>query len=142
MSGPAFRHPHRVTFHETDMAGVVHFSNFFRYAEAAEHAFARDLQEETGIPLLDTGRAWPRVHASCDFHSPARFDDLLEISLFPDEPGQRSLTYRFEIHRDTTLIASGRIVVAHIDATATPPRAIPIPDALRDALGRRRGAGT
>ena len=33
----------RVEFAETDMAGQVHFSNFFRYMEAAEHAFFRSL---------------------------------------------------------------------------------------------------
>ena len=32
----------RVLFHETDMAGVVHFSCFFRYMEEAEHALWRE----------------------------------------------------------------------------------------------------
>ncbi|MHC4993297.1 MAG: acyl-CoA thioesterase, partial [Planctomycetota bacterium] len=30
-----------VEFFETDMAGIVHFSNYFRYMEATEHAFFR-----------------------------------------------------------------------------------------------------
>ena len=34
----------RVEFCETDMMGIVHFSNFFRYAEAAEPAFYRSLE--------------------------------------------------------------------------------------------------
>ena len=33
----------RVEFSETDMAGIVHYSNFFRYMEAAEHEFFRAL---------------------------------------------------------------------------------------------------
>ena len=33
----------RVEFSETDMAGIVHFSNFFRFMESAEHAFFRSL---------------------------------------------------------------------------------------------------
>lgn len=137
MPGPSFIHRHRVSFHETDMAGVVHFSNFFRFVENAEHAFARELQEETGFPLLAEGHAWPRVHASCDFQSPARFDDLLEIHLHLDAPGTSSLRYRFEILRDATLLASGKIVVAHIDTLSSPPRATPLPDAIRAALDRR-----
>ena len=32
-----------VTFAETDMAGILHFSNYFRYMEEAEHAFFRSL---------------------------------------------------------------------------------------------------
>ena len=31
----------RVQFAETDMAGVVHFSNYFRWMEEVEHAFFR-----------------------------------------------------------------------------------------------------
>ena len=33
-----FRLVRQVEFSETDMAGIVHYSNFFRYMEAAEHA--------------------------------------------------------------------------------------------------------
>ena len=36
-----FRVTRRVEFHETDMAGIVHFSNFFRYMEFAEVEFLR-----------------------------------------------------------------------------------------------------
>ena len=38
-----FKHIRRVEFAETDMAGIVHFSNFFRMMEATEHAFFRSL---------------------------------------------------------------------------------------------------
>ena len=40
MSEP-FRVTRRVEFGDTDMAGIVHFSNFFRYMESAETAFLR-----------------------------------------------------------------------------------------------------
>jgi len=33
----------RVQFAETDMAGVVHFSNYFRWMEEVEHAFFRSV---------------------------------------------------------------------------------------------------
>ena len=34
-----FRTTRMVEFFETDMAGIMHFSTFFRYMESAEHAF-------------------------------------------------------------------------------------------------------
>jgi acyl-CoA thioesterase FadM len=51
-----------VQFSETDAAGIVHFSNFFRYFEDAEHALWR----EAGGSILDRDSAigWPRVAAS------------------------------------------------------------------------------
>ena len=36
-----FRLTRRVHFYETDSAGIVHFSVFFRYMEEAEHAMWR-----------------------------------------------------------------------------------------------------
>ena len=38
-----YRYRRRVEFSETDLAGIVHFSNYFRYMEAAEHEFFRSL---------------------------------------------------------------------------------------------------
>ena len=66
----------RVEFYETDMAGIVHFSNFFRFMEACEHAFLRSLDHELHGMLdgLETG--WPRVNATCDYRAPARFGDI------------------------------------------------------------------
>ena len=37
-----FRLKRRVQFYETDAAGIVHFSTYFRYMEEAEHALWRD----------------------------------------------------------------------------------------------------
>jgi acyl-CoA thioesterase FadM len=36
----------RVQFAETDMAGIVHFSNYFRWMEEVEHAFFRSVGPE------------------------------------------------------------------------------------------------
>ena len=50
-----FKVRRRVEFSETDMAGIVHYSNFFRYMEAAEHAFFRSL----GLSIhKQPGGAW------------------------------------------------------------------------------------
>ena len=39
---PGFRYTRKVFFYETDLAGVVHFSCYFRYMEEAEHALQVD----------------------------------------------------------------------------------------------------
>jgi len=38
-----FKLTRRVEFAETDMAGIMHYSNYFRFMETAEHAFFRSL---------------------------------------------------------------------------------------------------
>src|SRR2546423_13926804 len=62
----------RVQFSETDAAGIVHFSCFFRYMEDAEHALwrANDLR----IHTAESAIGWPRVAASCEFHRALKFE--------------------------------------------------------------------
>ena len=59
MAAHEFTITRRVEFSETDMAGIVHFSNFCRYMEHAEHAFFRSLDRSIVDPALGIG--WPRA---------------------------------------------------------------------------------
>ena len=134
MSTPAFEIQRRVEFYETDMAGIVHFSNFFRYMETCEHTFLRTLDHELHGQLEGLETGWPRVHATCDYRAPARFGDLLTIRLFIAEVRNRSVRYRFEVSRDETLIAEGSIAAAHVALTPDGIKAVPLPPALAQKL--------
>jgi acyl-CoA thioester hydrolase len=104
-----FRTNRRVEFCDTDMAGIVHFANFFRFMEAAEHAYLRACG--LGVFLQWEGQTitFPRVSASCDFRRPARFQDVLDITVTVDHLGRSSVRYRFTFHRGDELIAEGQI---------------------------------
>ena len=134
MSSPAHQITRRVEFYETDMAGIVHFTNFFRFMEACEHDFLRTLDHELHgvVEGLETG--WPRVNATCDYRAPARFGDELTVSLFIEEVRNRSVRYRFEIGKGETLVAEGRLSVAHVALTDGGIKAVPLPNELRDKL--------
>ena len=90
------------------MAGIVHFANFYAYMEETEHEFFRSL----GLQIVDrkpdgTIISWPRVEASCSFHAPAFYGDVLEARLTLERMGEKSLTYRVEFRRGETLVAVG-----------------------------------
>ena len=70
-----FKVQRRVEFSETDMAGIMHYSNFFRFMETAEHGFYRSLGFSVVMPETDPRLGWPRVHAECDYRKPLRFED-------------------------------------------------------------------
>jgi acyl-CoA thioester hydrolase len=63
----------RVQFSDTDMAGIVHFSNFFRYMERVEHGFFRSLGFSIVDPPVEGAErvGWPRVHAVLRLHGTA-----------------------------------------------------------------------
>jgi acyl-CoA thioester hydrolase len=104
-----FRTSRIVEFGETDMAGIVHFSNFFRYMESAECAFLRSLG--LGVKLDWEGQVlgFPRVHASCDYLSPARFEDVLDVDVSALRIGTKSITYGFNFARQGAPIARGKV---------------------------------
>jgi acyl-CoA thioester hydrolase len=103
----------RVEFSETDMAGIVHYSNFFRYMETAEHAFYRSLGFSVVTSVVtkgfETPLGWPRVHAECDYKKPLRFEDEVEIQMLVAEKKSRTLKYCFRFWK---LSAGGREEVA------------------------------
>jgi YbgC/YbaW family acyl-CoA thioester hydrolase len=110
-----FKLTRQIDFAETDMAGIMHFSNFFRFMEAAETAFFRSLGQSI-YPRNFQTVGWPRVHADCDFKRPLRFEDLVEIHLLVRAKGERSLTYTFIFRKlnETPVreVARGSVVAA------------------------------
>ena len=104
-----FKLERQVEFYETDMAGIVHFSNFFRYMEMTEHAFYRSLGFSAMLADRTPPMGFPRVHAECDYRTPIRFEDRLEIHLLVKEKRDKVLTHVFRFHR---LSATGRTEVA------------------------------
>jgi 4-hydroxybenzoyl-CoA thioesterase/acyl-CoA thioester hydrolase len=124
-----FVHDKRVEFADTDMAGLVHFSNMLRYMEETEYAFLRSL----GLSVvLDDERGklgFPRVNVQCDYLRPARFEDLLTTELTVEKNDGKCLVYVFVTRRETTEIARGQftVVCCRFPPDAE-PYAIPIPD--------------
>ena len=99
----------RIEFPDTDMAGIVHFSRFFVFMEAAEHEFLRSLGTSVSTEWDGDKIGWPRLAASCDYVSPARFEDVLDIRLTVVRKGGKSMTYGFEFSRDGTEVAWGSL---------------------------------
>jgi acyl-CoA thioester hydrolase len=104
-----FRTRRRVEFVDTDMAGIVHFSNYFRWMESAEVDFlhARGLS----VKLLWEGAAlgFPRVAASCDYLKPIRFEDEIEIAVSIERLGAKSVSFAFDFFHDDALVARGKV---------------------------------
>ena len=127
-----FKLTRQVDFAETDMAGIMHFSNFFRFMEAAETAFFRSLGQSIYPKDFHTV-GWPRVHADCDFKSPLRFEDLVEVHLLVRAKGEKSLTYTFIFSKlnepPVREVARGTVVTACVsrDKAGGKMSAVPIP---------------
>lgn len=122
----------RVRLPETDAVGVVYHGTFFTYFDVSRMDYLRNLG------LLEEFRAGDSlnlvVHASADFRSPAKFDDLLLVHTRVLKIGDSSVAFEFRVDRKTDgrLIAEGRSVHSFIDLKSwTPTR---VPDRFRQAV--------
>ena len=100
----------RVQFSETDAAGIVHFSCFFRYLEDAEHALWR----ENGLSIHpeQSPIGWPRVAASFEFHRALKFEQEFDVTIRVTEMTRRTILYAGEITRGDERIATGTLKIA------------------------------
>ena len=136
-----FRHRRRVQFYETDLAGIVHFSWYFRYMEEAEHALWRDAGLSVASRGADVG--FPRVSVGFDYHRPLHFEDEFEVRVRIVGMTAKSFRYHCLIMRGDTKIATGTLVTVCVrkDPGGT-MKAVPIPAeiAARFAVAAEPGA--
>jgi acyl-CoA thioester hydrolase len=126
-----FHTKRRVEFSDVDQAGFVHFSRFFVFMETAEHEFLRSLGTSVHTRVDDKEIGWPRLTAQCEYLSPARFEELLDIHLKVVRKGRKSMTYEFTFKHHDKLVARGKIVSACCVVEAGKRfRAIPIPESI------------
>ena len=141
-----FKITRQVEFSETDMAGIAHFSIFFKFMEAAEHAFFRSL----GFSIHTTGFTppigWPRVHADCDFKYPLRFEDTVEIHLLVREKNEKTIAYTVVFRKlngeAAREVARGSLTVACVtsDPSSGALQSVPIPPQIAGKIEVAPGA--
>lgn len=129
-----FRITRRVEFCDTDMAGIVHFSNFFRYMEFAEVSFLRSLGLNVAMEAGLEKFGFPRVAASCDYVKPARFEDELEIAVRVERLGDKSVTYAMEFTCRGAVIARGKVTSVCCQVTDRGLEAVPIVGVYRERV--------
>jgi acyl-CoA thioester hydrolase len=131
----------RVFFYECDGAGIVHFSNYFRYMEEAEHGLWR----ATGLSIArdELGVSFPRVAASFEYHSPLRFEDEVDIQVRIVSISNRSMKYTCTMTRNGQPVATGS---ATIVCVAYQPdksiKAVPIPPEIASRFAVAAGAAS
>ena len=130
-----FHYSRRVQFSETDLAGIAHFSAYFRFMEEAEHALWRAAGLSIGAAEKTGG--WPRVSAAFDYKSPLRFEDEFDVVVRIAEITRRSIRYGFTITRGDTLVGTGTMTAVCTRKEDGQLRAVDLP---ADVVARLRAA--
>ena len=125
MSSNNFRFTLRVYWEDTDAGGVVFFANYLKFFERARTEWLRSLGFGQERLRLDTGAVFIVADTSVRYLSPARLDDLLEITVQIIDAGRASMTLAQQAWRGDALLAQGSIRIGCVDAETFKPRRIP-----------------
>lgn len=132
-----FKAIRRVEFVDTDMAGIMHFANFFRFMESTEHAFFRSLGLSIDMEIDGQRVTFPRVHAECDYKSPLRFEDEVEVHLRIRERRAKSVAFDFTFRKSDSdsISATGSVTaVCVVVGTDGRMKAANIPESIAALL--------
>ena len=99
-------------FAETDAAGMVHFSVFFRYMEEAEHAVWR----AAGMDIFASREthSWPRIAAQFDFKQPLNFQDEFEVHTEIAAVTRSTIRWAHVLVRGEATIGSGTVTAVYV----------------------------
>ena len=125
MSSNDFRFTLRVYWEDTDAGGVVFFANYLKFFERARTEWLRTLGFGQERLRLDTGAIFVVADTSVRYLSPARLDDLLELTVRVADAGRASMTIAQQAWRGDELLAQGSIRIGCVDAGTFKPRRIP-----------------
>jgi YbgC/YbaW family acyl-CoA thioester hydrolase len=107
----------RVEWIDTDAGGRIHFTNAFRWAEAAETS----LMQKAGL----LGSKWgnfPRRRVEADYFKVLRFADEFDVHIRVEQLGTTSITYAWECVKDGEVYISGRHTAVQVGANGRPER--------------------
>lgn len=125
MSTAGFSLNTRVYYEDTDAGGVVFYANYLKFMERARTEWLRDLGFEQDQLMQDNGVVFAVTHVHMDFLKPAKFNDLLSVSVQLLKLGKASLTVHQEIYRESELLNSADIKLACVDMNTFAPLRIP-----------------
>ena len=129
----------RVEFHDTDQAGIIHFSNYFKFMDTAVAEFFRSLGLPGPLTRYWGGNGadefdWIYLNASCQFKQPARFDDLLEIRIWLKKIGNSSATFTISFRKDGQELACGEMLAVCCKTNNGHPKSCQIPPEVRGRM--------
>ncbi|MDA1039361.1 MAG: thioesterase family protein [Planctomycetota bacterium] len=115
MAAPVHEIEIRVRYQETDGQRRVHHANYLTYFEMGRTEMLR-AHGHTYRAFEDAGLFMVVADASCKYHAPAEYDDLLVLRTRVEKVGAAHIKHAYEVIRGTTIVATGTTTVVCVDA--------------------------
>ncbi len=136
-----FLWPVRVYYEDTDAGGVVYYANYLKFMERARTEWLRELGFEQDALRNEDGIIFAVRAVQIDYLKPARFNDLLQVSVRTLRAGKASVTLAQSVARDGQgdALCTATVKLASLDVQTLRPKAVPA--AVEQAIAATLGAG-
>ena len=112
----------RVRYAETDQMGVAYYSNYLVWFEVGRSEVCRDCGFSYAEMEAKAQAYLAVAEARCRYHSPALYDEVLQIRTAVESMRKRTLNFRYEIIKKNSgvLVATGSTTHIVLDRNGRP----------------------
>jgi acyl-CoA thioester hydrolase len=131
MQRNVFRHTHRVAYADCTVGDHIYYARYLDLLEIARNEFFRSLGQ-TFLELQHQDTIFPVLECRLRYKSPAHYDDVLSIEIWPTlaERVRLNLAYRI-LNQAGTVVLEGETFHACANVRNKPKR---LPEMLRERL--------
>jgi acyl-CoA thioester hydrolase len=120
-----FTWPVRVYYEDTDAGGIVYYANYLKFFERARTEWLRAAGVGQQLLLDEHGAGFVVRSARIDYHTAARLDDEIVLTLAITKFGRASVVFSQQALRGEQLLAAAEVKVGCVDLATLRPRAFP-----------------
>ncbi|MDD5336780.1 MAG: tol-pal system-associated acyl-CoA thioesterase [Rhodoferax sp.] len=129
MDRPPFVWPVRIYWEDTDAGGIVFYANYLKFFERARTEWLRALGIEQRALRERSGGMFVVSDSQVRYLQPARLDDELFVTAWPQDIGRASMTIRqqalLKTQAENILLCEATIRVGWVHAASYKPARIP-----------------
>ncbi len=116
---------YRVYYEDTDAGGVVYYANYLKFFERARTDFLRARGIFQSNLAKTQNLAFVVRKCEIEYLSPARLDDLIEVSVLIKEKRAASILMAQEISRDGKILSRLNVEIVCVSADELRPKKLP-----------------
>ncbi len=120
-----FTTKYRIYYEDTDAGGIVYYANYLKFFERARTDFLRSLNIIQSELAASENVIFVVRKCAIEYLTPAKMDDLIEISVEVKKINPASIEMFQEIKKSDKIISTLNVQIACVSADKIQPKKIP-----------------
>ena len=116
---------YRIYYEDTDAGGVVYYANYLKFFERARTDFLRVLNISQSDLATKENLVFVVKRCEIDYISPAKLDDLIEVSVEVTEVRPASIVMQQELKKSDKILSRLKVEIVCVAADNFKPNKIP-----------------